>query len=51
MPHAKHNRRVKELLVTRRAAANGVWQKIVPERHVRSLSLKKSRKRRSKVES
>jgi hypothetical protein len=35
MPQAKHNCRVKELLAARRAAANGFWQKILPDGHVR----------------
>jgi hypothetical protein len=37
MPHATDNCRVKELLTARSEAANGFWQKILPEGHVRQL--------------
>jgi hypothetical protein len=50
MPHAKHNCRVKELLVARRAAANGFWQNICQMAKCGSLSLKKSRKWKAKIQ-
>jgi hypothetical protein len=37
MPHAIHNRRLKELWTARGEAANGFWQKVLPEGHVRQL--------------
>jgi hypothetical protein len=37
MPHATDNCRVKELWTARSEAANGFWQKILPEGHVRQL--------------
>jgi len=39
MPHAKHNCRVKELLAARRAAANGIGRKFLPDGQVRQLVL------------
>jgi hypothetical protein len=35
MPHAIHNGLAKEWLAARRSGANGFWQKVLPEGHVR----------------
>ena len=35
MPQVKHNCRVKKLFEARRAAANGFWQKVLPDGQVR----------------